>query len=246
MSAITFDYDFTDNRDGAAGGCSFWARQGALVRTFSRAVPDRAADLLDVLGAIYTADRRSKRCFNGVSTGQRRISIRMPVREPELWSSPETEVRLKELLSWVSGDVWAFEFTRQDSVRGQDDSQGFLFEVPLKAPAMVSLFSGGLDSLAGLAYHSLGSPGGSRTPGVRLHPQPSGRPTDGPGEADQSCVEPRIARSQRRREARGSSLRCRCREARSRGERPAHPGPPVLGHGCNHGTAGPDRYSLCF
>ena len=162
MSAVTFDYDFTDNRDEASGGCSFWALQDGLVRAFSRALPDRAADLLDVLGAAYAADRRSKRCFNGAATGQRRISIRLPVREPELWSSPESEVRLRELLSWVSGDVWAFEFTRQDSVRGQDDRQGFLFEVPLKAPATVSLFSGGLDSLAGLAYHSLGSPGGSR------------------------------------------------------------------------------------
>ena len=162
MSAVTFDYDFTVNRDEASGGCSFWALQDGLVRAFSRALPDRAADLLDVLGAAYAADRRSKRCFNGAATGQRRISIRMPVREPELWSSPESEVSLRELLSWVSGDVWVFEFTRQDSVRGQDDRQGFLFEVPLKAPATVSLFSGGLDSLAGLAYHSLGSPGGSR------------------------------------------------------------------------------------
>ena len=162
MSAVTFGYDFTDNRDEASGGCSFWARQDGLVRVFSRALPDRAADLLDVLGAVYTADRRSKRCFNGAATGQRRISIRMPVSEPELWSSPESEVRLRELLSWVSGDVWAFEFTRQHSVRSKGDRQGFLFGVPLEAPVTVSLFSGGLDSLAGLAYHSLRSPGGSR------------------------------------------------------------------------------------
>ena len=33
---------------------------------------------------------------------------------------------------------------------------------PLKAPVKVSLFSGGLDSLAGLAHHALGSPGGTR------------------------------------------------------------------------------------
>ena len=162
MSAVAFSYDFTDDRDETSGGCSFWARQDGLVRAFSRALPHRAADLLDVLGAVYTADRRSKRCFNGVVTGQRRISIRLPVREPELWSSPESEVRLREFLSWVSGDVWAFEFTRQHPVLGNDHRQGFLFEVPLKAPATVSLFSGGLDSLAGLAHHALGSPGGSR------------------------------------------------------------------------------------
>ena len=162
MSAVAFSYDFTDSRDEASGGCSFWARQDGLVRAFSRALPDRAADLLDVLGAVYTADRRSKRCFSGVGTGQRRISIRMPVRDPDLWSSPERDDSLRRLLSWVSGDVWNWEFTNRDRAKDSVGGQGFLFEVPLKAPATVSLFSGGLDSLAGLAHHALRSPGGSR------------------------------------------------------------------------------------
>ena len=48
MSAATFEYDFTDNRD-----CTFWSRQEALTRTFSRTLPDNATDLMDVLGAVY-------------------------------------------------------------------------------------------------------------------------------------------------------------------------------------------------
>ena len=43
-----------------------------------------------------------------------------------------------------------------------ESDQGFLFEIPLEAPINVSLFSGGLDSLAGLAHHALDHPGGSR------------------------------------------------------------------------------------
>ena len=35
-------------------------------------------------------------------------------------------------------------------------------DIPVESPVMVSLFSGGLDSLAGLAQHALNSPGGSR------------------------------------------------------------------------------------
>ena len=35
--------------------------------------------------------------------------------------------------------------------------QGYLFSTPPEAPATVSLFSGGLDSLAGLAKHSMGT-----------------------------------------------------------------------------------------
>ena len=162
MSAATFSYDFTGHGTGPESGRSFWMSQNSLTRAFSLAPPPRAADLLDVFGAVYAADRRSKRCFKGVATGQRRICIQMPVREPEFWTSPELVTRLRELLSWVSEDVWNFEFVRRISVLEQDSRQGFLMDIPVESPVMVSLFSGGLDSLAGLAHRALNSPGGSR------------------------------------------------------------------------------------
>ena len=90
--------------------------------------------MLDVFGAVYAADRRSKRCFQGVATGQRRIAIRMPVREPELWTSPELAARLRELLSWVSEDVWDIEFVRRNPVLEQDSSQGFLLDTLSRIP----------------------------------------------------------------------------------------------------------------
>ncbi len=161
MSATTFSYDFTEFENGPEAGCSFWMCQENLASPFSRAFPRRAADLLDVFGAVYAADRRSKRCFQGVATGQRRFCIHMPVREPDLWTSPELATRLRELLPWVSEDIWSFEFVRQNSVWEPDSRQGFLMEIPVKSPVRVSLFSGGLDSLAGLAHHALNSPGGS-------------------------------------------------------------------------------------
>lgn len=162
MAATTFEYDFTRTGDWPPHKCSFWSRDEILSEAFSRVLPGPAADLMDVMGAVYTADRRSKRCFNGTATGQRRIGIRMPVRDPEAWSSPETASSFRKLLSWVSGDVWDLEFTGRARGKGLEGYQGFLFEVPLEAPVNVSLFSGGLDSLAGLAHHALGYPGGSR------------------------------------------------------------------------------------
>ena len=162
MIATTFSYDFTELENGPETGCSFWMSKENLARPFSRGLPRHAADLLDVFGAVYAADRRSKRCFRGVSTGQRRICIHMPVREPELWTSPEFSTPLRELLSWVSEDVWNFEFVSRNSVLEQDSRQGFLMEIPVTPPVRVSLFSGGLDSMAGLAQHALNSPGGSR------------------------------------------------------------------------------------
>ena len=162
MTATTFEYDFTKTRDWLSQGCSFWSRDEILSEAFSRVLPDCAADLMDVMGAVYAADRRSKRIFNGTATGQRRIGIRIPVRDPEAWSSPELVISLRKLLSWVSGDVWDLEFTGRARAKGLEGGQGFLFEVPLEAPVNVSLFSGGLDSLAGLSHHALEYPGGSR------------------------------------------------------------------------------------
>ena len=162
MSAAAFSYDFTNPENVPEAGRSFWMIQNGLVYTFSRALPRRAADLLDVFGAVYAADRRSKRCFKGVATGQRRICIRIPVREPGLWTSPGLEAHLRELLAWISEDVWGIEFVRRNSVLEQDSRQGFLIDIPLESPVTVSLFSGGLDSLAGLAQHALTAPGGSR------------------------------------------------------------------------------------
>ena len=162
MSASVFSYDFTELGNGSETGCSFWMSQQNLVRPFSRTLPRRAADLLDVFGAVYAADRGSKRCFRGVATGQRMQILRCPVREPGIWTSPELAASLGELLAWVSEDVWDIEFVRRGSVLDQDSNQGFLMDVPMESPVRVSLFSGGLDSLAGLAHHALSSPGGSR------------------------------------------------------------------------------------
>ena len=159
MNQPIFSYDLADG-----GGASrrFWMDEAPLSRTFSKAISTRAADLLDVAGAIYAADRQSKRCFRGTATGQRRINVHMAVRDPGLWSSPKVECKLLKLLSWISGDVWTFEFDERNDVCDLDKSERFLFNLPLRPPVTVSLFSGGLDSLAGLAQHVQSSPGGSR------------------------------------------------------------------------------------
>ena len=159
MNLPSFSYDLADE-----GGDSrrFWMDEAPLSRTFSKAISARAADLLDVAGAIYAADRQSKRCFRGAATGQRRINVHMAVRDPGLWSSPKLVSKLLKLLSWISGDVWTFEFDERNDVCDLDKSETFLFNLPLRPPVTVSLFSGGLDSLAGLAQHVQSSPGGSR------------------------------------------------------------------------------------
>lgn len=68
---------------------------------------------------------------------------------------------LGELLYWMSEDEWSFDFTHRPTSLTLVGRQGFLFSTPPEVPATVSLFSGGLDSLAGLAKHSREQPAAS-------------------------------------------------------------------------------------
>lgn len=161
MNASPFTYDFTtqpspDRDEG------FWVDGKRISRAFCSALPSDTADLLEVAMCIYTADRRSVRNYVGAHTGMRRIQIRIGVRNLCLWSGSEVVRRLNELLSWLSGDVWSVDFVRREAEPMTSESDPYLFSLPVEQPVTVSLFSGGLDSLAGLASHTQTDPTGSR------------------------------------------------------------------------------------
>ena len=128
-----------------------------ISKAFGVELPSRMADLLDVAMAVYAADRRSPRDFKKARTGQRRIHVRLAVREPEVWAGVDLSDQLKELLYWLSEDTWSFEFVRRESGPSPAESVRYLMPWPTERPAEVSLFSGGLDSLAGLASRVTGA-----------------------------------------------------------------------------------------
>ncbi len=111
--------------------------------------------------AIYAADRRSRRDFEGASTGQRRIRVRVGVRDPGLWTESEMAQQFRKFLYWLSEDVWSFQFARRQAAPSPAESERFLFQLPPDPPVTVSLFSGGLDSIAGLAAYARKEPSGS-------------------------------------------------------------------------------------
>jgi 7-cyano-7-deazaguanine synthase in queuosine biosynthesis len=77
--------------------------------------------------------------------------VEIPVRQPELWNAHTSS--LTDLLGWLTDDTWILTFTpRGDSAGPLDVSQGFLFDLVPDGAAPV-LFSGGLDSGAGLAAY---------------------------------------------------------------------------------------------
>ena len=147
-----FCYDFVNQ----VKPCSYRIKGERL--SFCQVFSSRMADFLDVVMAIYAADRLSRRDFEGASTGHRSIHLRVGVRNLELWTESVIVQELKEFLSWLSEDSWSFEFSKRKPAPTLAESACFLFRFSPEPPVTVSLFSGGLDSLAGLATQALVNP----------------------------------------------------------------------------------------
>ncbi|MBI3977413.1 MAG: 7-cyano-7-deazaguanine synthase [Chloroflexi bacterium] len=137
----------------------------AIAQSFGVALPGEMADLVDVTGAVYVADRLSRRHPDHADRYHphwtRHIAIRLPLRNPARWSQPSLAERLRKLLWFLTDDVWHFEFVPRSVRPRVSETVRFLFSPPLLEPVTVALFSGGLDSLAGACRELLDHPAGS-------------------------------------------------------------------------------------
>jgi 7-cyano-7-deazaguanine synthase in queuosine biosynthesis len=117
------------------------------VRALGIDMPDLGADLLEVAATVHAVDRLVARgSWRRGGRWDRTLFVRIPVRNPELWRDVRSEV--EEMLYWLTDDKWSLQF-----VRGEGPltlvQQGLL---SVSQPEVdVMLFSGGLDSTAGLA-----------------------------------------------------------------------------------------------
>ncbi len=118
-------------------------------------MPAEIADLVDLAVTVYIADRLSIQ-ENGIS---RNIHIILPVRHPEILNSSPVVEHLQEILYWYTSDHWSFEFTLRNRYGRPAELQMCM---PLidssNNPVEVALWSGGLDSLAGLQNRLLANP----------------------------------------------------------------------------------------
>jgi len=103
------------------------------------------ADLLDIAVAVFTADRFSTR-FR--SHTHRELSIEISLRCPEIFGKQTVISLLNEILHYYSHDVWQFQFHSRQLQGRISEIQG-RFGIRSDS-AEVALWSGGLDSLAGL------------------------------------------------------------------------------------------------
>lgn len=124
-------------------------------------IPDRVRDLIEIASFIYGADRLIKRGeidqleYKAWSRG---LTFCIPVRDIVFWNNPNVKKKLTELLIYISGDssydfyfekstlkdkiTNLFELTNDTEVKTKVNDTGHGYSV--------GLFSGGLDSLAGI------------------------------------------------------------------------------------------------
>jgi len=158
----TFAFDFTraDRVAWSYGGrcgdleshgtpAGFFVDDREIADEVARVLPPLLADMVDIALAVHTTDRLALRALDRGSNWSRRLEVAVCVRCPEMWTDVLRERRLEKLLSFLTEDAWQLTFVpRQDSLRSSE-VQDHLFTRSGDDDPEVSLFSGGLDSLAG-------------------------------------------------------------------------------------------------
>lgn len=116
-------------------------------------VPPIFHDLVEIATYVYVADQTAKRIYQDTDTfggaWSRSLHYHIPVRCPEQWNSPEINRQLRETLEFLSDDNITFTFY---PAHKPQEFQLYLDGAPedIKQPDQVIMFSGGLDSLAGV------------------------------------------------------------------------------------------------
>lgn len=141
---------------------------------------DRLKDLLEIAGYIFSADRETRRGdkYNlFYHSWSRAFHFHIGVHDKEFWERQDVKNILEEVLVFLTGDH-SYKFTFYDNGDSFPsnifDTENFTIDAPEKLK--VSLFSGGLDSLAGaiellettdselcLVSHQSGQPGVKQT-----------------------------------------------------------------------------------
>jgi hypothetical protein len=112
-------------------------------------------DLLRVMASVVEADRLSPRQMSDGRGGplplawQRHMTLHLTVECPERWRAAAP--RLERLLSFMTDDRWELDFAPVRTVVERQELLPFGDAAPV---AEVALFSGGLDSVAGVHVRS--------------------------------------------------------------------------------------------
>ncbi|MCL5265977.1 MAG: 7-cyano-7-deazaguanine synthase [Chloroflexi bacterium] len=124
-------------------------------------LPNRVLDLLEIAAYVFLADRlmsRGRKDDLEYHKWARSLHFVIRVRDHEFWEASSVHHKLVEALRFMTGDrAYEFSFLPGHTTprTGLFDSEGFVIEP--KVNTSVTLFSGGLDSLAGIIERLEGS-----------------------------------------------------------------------------------------
>lgn len=113
----------------------------------------RKLDFLRIATAIYAIDRISKRKQKCESN--RTFQITFAVYDLNFWKSEGIKSSIEEILYFLTHDVWDLKFRETDRSNLDSGHQDFLHLSDDFSPKRIALYSGGLDSAAGLANRLL-------------------------------------------------------------------------------------------
>lgn len=115
---------------------------------------DRGKDLLEIAGYIYAADRMS---YRGHETDleyhkwSRNFEFHIAVRDCDFWKKEEVQELLATALIYMSGDhSYKFIFHKANADLPTNIFDNVKFNIDKPENMKVTLYSGGLDSLAGI------------------------------------------------------------------------------------------------
>ena len=122
-------------------------------------LPEIVLDLLEIAGYVFAADRRAARGKNDsveYHNWSRFMRFVIKVRSHEFWNRETVKNKLSQALTFMTGDRgYKFEFQSSHKTEpvGLFDKEGFNLAACYTGSTSVILFSGGLDSLAGVIKH---------------------------------------------------------------------------------------------
>jgi hypothetical protein len=158
---VGFTASGTVHVGGAASGeviNSFRVDDHVIAGAFQAGLPERLSDIVDVALAVYLSDRLCRRGSNPhqryLYNWARHIRVTVPVRNPDVWSESTFYTQFVSTLSYLTEDIWEFEFLRRPKAAEHSFQQEF-FPDTIRGMPRVALFSGGLDSLGGLCSEIL-------------------------------------------------------------------------------------------
>ncbi len=116
-------------------------------------LPSVCMDMLEVASYVYCADQaitRGGKTYRGDGKDWiRNLYFHIPVRELDLWNQGDLRELLRESLGFLSDDNYEFSFSKLTEHILANEYFDFHKEKPWFHAEEISLFSGGLDSLAG-------------------------------------------------------------------------------------------------